>query len=160
MILNNSEIARQTISEGRLQSVTRSFDLKAEIIPCIEVSSVNTRTNYFLSGGQTTTGTITMTLPSGRRFWLKTIVASYCKDATCDIASGSTNVQVTVGGATKTVIAFPMLTTTAQIDRCVLSLPSPILLDVGSNVIFLGTFTAGALIRNLQISGYLEDIGS
>lgn len=110
------------------------------------------------SSVSSTTGTVTVfTTPANLDFYLNSVVAGYVKDATCDIATGSINVQANVQGTTRAFVLMPVLTTTAQDDIVSVSFPAPIKIDRSAAITITGTFTAGAMSRAICISGFTAE---
>jgi len=112
--------------------------------------------NVVSSSNTTITGDITIyTTPTARDFYLQSIIASYVKDATCDLSTGG-NIIVsgTAGGISRRFVVFPVITLTAQSQMVSIVFPKPIKLDKGTTIIMSGGFSVGVLVKSCQITGF------
>lgn len=141
-----------TLTEGFPQSLSSSITSVIDITPHFHkvMSSINDT--------GTTSGTRTVfTASTSKKTYIVGFHYSYIKDATCDITTGAgIAVRAVSGGATRTLAAFTVLTTTAQSESIFIQLPRPILMDRGGAVSHTGTYTAGTLVRSLTVHYYEE----
>jgi len=131
--------------------------LSDQIVPVIEVSPrLLQRSDIVRGSAVTTSGTITFfTTPTNIDFYLTSLLISYQKDATCDIASGIMDVSVTINGTGRVIASVSVLTLTAGSGYIPILLPKGgIKLDRATGVNFSGTFTVGALVRAINLTGY------
>lgn len=139
--------ATEKVPNETLDKVQLTYDLNKNI------------SNFIFSGSSTSTGTLTVALPSispTADIYLTGVCFSIIKDATCDIADGS--IVFTVVNDTSTsnlnLLRIANLTLTAQNETIHASFPFPIKVKNGSSVTIPGTFTVGKLIRVFSATGY------
>jgi len=106
------------------------------------------------------TGTMTVTMPTidaRSEIYITNINFSYAKDATCDIATGSLQANLTTAlqGIVKIIGQLALITLTAQQDSINISLPYPIKVKPNTNVTLGGTFSLGVMVRNMSVTGFI-----
>lgn len=129
------------------QELVRIAPTATAVIP---VGTLQGASNYVKSGNSSTTGSIAPTLPDGYDYYLVGAALSVAKDATCDIATGSVDMQLLVGGVLTTALRLSVLTTTAQSISNSISLANPLKVEPGTCAI-TGTFTAGVCNRSYSM---------
>jgi len=122
------------------------------IQPVLEVGPRHT--NVMRRQVRSTSGTSTLyTTPSDKDFFLTYAMLSYSKDATSD------NVEIPLlivqDGASIRVIQINSQTTTAESRTIIVTFPYPVKCDKASAITFITTFTAGALVCNGVIGGFI-----
>lgn len=132
------------------------------VLPVIDVNPKHARViNKLIASSSVTTGTTTVyTTPTDRDFYLYGISIGYSKDAVCDQATGTINVQCTPASTSTavTIFALPLLTLTAQQFMNQVSFDIPILLARGTNVTFgNASFTVGLQSRSCCLQGLIVD---
>lgn len=143
--------AKLTLAEGFPQS------LSSQIIPVIDMSpDFHKNLSSFVNGSNATGNSVLYTGTSGKKLCIVSAAIAVAKDATCDLATGPIQITYVQGGVTKTLIALPNLTLTAQQMETSISLIRPIICDAGTNVACTVTYTAGNLRRQMQVYGYEE----
>lgn len=116
------------------------------------------RIEFIIGGGQSSTGSFNIyTTPTTKDFYLTDISASLIKDVVCDSATGAIYVSVVIGGVVSKIINFSIISLTAQDKTISLHFDAPIKLDRGTNVAFIGTFTAGVMRRDISLMGYFVE---
>ena len=146
-----------SISEDAMRIFnTKSFDnISSEVSPIIQPTiEIKRYANLILSSTATTTGAISISSPADKDFYVTGIQISYSKNVTCDIASGRMSVSVNIEGVSKHIIGFAVQTLTAENDSLSTQYTTPIKVDRGSTFSMSGSFTAGALVRVMNIQGY------
>lgn len=141
----------------------RILDLKEENIS--EVSSVLQPTkeikrmcDLIKTTNASTTGTMTVALPSDKDCYITNIEASYIKNAACDVATGVLTVSLpTLGSSAYSIIQLPVITLTAQQEIVSIQFEHPIKCARGLNAAMTGAFTAGVMVRTLAVQGYTEE---
>lgn len=82
------------------------------------------------------------------------IVASFSKNAACDVASGALDIRATIDGTVRNIARFAVLTLTAERDTLAISFVPALRIDRGTTIDFSGAFTAGAMARTISAFGY------
>lgn len=157
--IHNSEITKtlRELADIQLNEVS-NLPLGTTIAPVLVVNPHNTL-NYFANSQKTTTGDITITIPSNKDFYLTGLNVSFIKDATCDISTGRITVNATPkNDASKELMGLSVLTTTAQNQSLVQNFQKPILLERGSSIIMGGTYSAGLMSRYISLNGYTVEV--
>lgn len=160
--IDNSETIKNLNDSIRGNAVSNlaPTQLSKEVMPVIDINpNTNKKNNIVRGASSANTGSIVgYTTPTDKDFYLTNISMSYVKNATCDIATGGYGAYVNMWGESgiQSLHQFALLTTTAQSDGISIELANPIRLQRGTNIIFDGTFTAGALMRTINVSGYIE----
>lgn len=104
----------------------------------------------------TTTADLTLyTTPTDRDFYLTFAQISIVKNATDD--GTNTNLNVTIGGASVTLMSIRGLTTTAQDQSLVSNFTVPIKLDRNSAIRVAHATTAGSIAKYGSIAGFIVD---
>lgn len=141
--------ARLSISEGYPQ------DLGKTVVPVMDMTPEFHRFDFPISANPVTTGAVTvLTTLDRRQYYLTGVSMSLVKNATCDIATGQVGLTVVIEGVTTTVCAIAVLTLTAEAREKTVIFKDPIKLDNASIISLTGTFTAGAMSRQVTIYGY------
>jgi len=136
-----------TISEGLPQNLLPNVQPVLDMTPRFHRNTICQVSNTTASG----TATI-LTAQASKRYLIHGYQASFVKDAACDTANGSVQVNFTQGAIVKGLFAFPVLTLTAERDSSTAMFVSPILCDENTAITFSNqTFTAGNLRRSVVI---------
>lgn len=110
--------------------------------------------NVVIGANQSTTGSFTIyTTSASKDFYLSSITASFAKDSTCDIATGAINITANVGGISRALAGFSVITLTAQANNLQITFAKPIKIDKSAAIAIGGAFTLGVMARFLSISG-------
>lgn len=161
-VIQNSDLIQELVRVSKTQS---AFDLPRTLSPIINPTL---ETHPFLvvpinvvkNNQSAATGTVTVyTAPTAAqkaKAWLWGFTVSYVKDATCDIATGRLALQITQLGVTRDLMAFPVITLTAQSERASIMLPKPILLDPGTSIVYPVTYSLGVMSRTCTAFVYEE----
>lgn len=161
MIIQNpraTEIIRDqaglTLSEGFPQN------LLSNVQPVMDMTPNNFLEMIPISGSQPTSGAGTMyTGVKGKRLHIYGISLGFVKNAICDSSSSNVYITITQNGVSKTLIALPYLTLTAERDSTSISFKHPIICDENTNVVIgSNTFTDGTFRRYCTIFGHEEII--
>jgi len=114
--------------------------------------------NIVRHNSSSSSGNISLyTTPTDKDFYLTGILLSIVKDATCDVATGTININTVINGATRRVADIAVLTTTAQSQSVVVSFPFPLKVDRNVAFTISGTFTVGNMSRTGVLQGYTEE---
>lgn len=102
-----------------------------------------------------TGGATIYTTPTDKDFYLTSIQLSSQSDATAD----NTSILVTanIEGVSRRLINVGKLTTTARVVDIFLDFAIPIKIDRGAIIAFANSFTVGASITNVSITGYTAE---
>jgi len=112
-----------------------------------------------IHNSNTASGNITLHTTSDKKdTYVTGVLLSIAKDATCDISTGTINVNSTILGKVRRLADLAVLTTTAQSSQIFVNFPFPVKLDRNVAVNISGTFTAGACSRTGILFGYEEDV--
>lgn len=160
--IQNTEAIKAIRDSARL-SVSEGFpqELDTRVVPVIDMSPIiNKEINVVRSQNSTASGAVniyTTNNSGGYRFYLKSIYFAMIKDSNCDVANGVINVTANVDGVNRTLVAIPVLTTTAQNEAVYIYFNTPVKLDLGATITMAATFTLGAMARTCTITGYEQD---
>lgn len=139
-------------------------ELAEKIVPTFETNPALLRRDMILGfGSSTATGTITFLAPADNPVTKRTFITGfsfgYCKDAACDAGTGLISINITPKGkaANTRLIAFPVITLTAQSDTVTQTLLNPLEIEPNTSITSLTTMTAGVLSRCGTIYGYQID---
>jgi hypothetical protein len=159
--IHNTDLIKELKDGGKLQQLRDVIpsQLADKVVPVMEVNpKMLRRTNVMKALAKATSGTSTIyTTPSDKDFFLTGAVLTLNKDAANDLATGTVNLTVVQDGETKTIIAMPVITLTAQDKTLVCPIIYPAKLDRGSVIAVSGTFGAGVLNRVGIITGFIID---
>jgi len=163
--INRSDVIQKAVNDLNLQPGTDK--IPTETLDKVQlVYSLNReKSNFILSGSSTSTGTITLTIPTltdGQEFFLNSVSFAVAKDATCDNATGRLTINATGPfdiGVSKEIAGIATVTLTADSQSQTIVYTRPIKLKSASTVTFPGTFTAGAMSRWVQITGTITSSG-
>ncbi len=109
------------------------------------------------SSSTANTGTrIIFTTPTDRDFFMTSSFLGYTCDATCDSITYSLNI-LPKGRALANVVILSKQTLTTTTENTNFVFPNPILLERGSNINMIQTFSAGTSVINGSISGFEKD---
>jgi len=163
MVTNtNSEISRQLSDSIKLQQtegvpsqVTNSYSPTLEVNPTlVKKADVLVSLNASTSASSNTV----LAAQTGRSFVICGYTYNFFKDATCDAATGTAQLLVTITGDEESLERIPSITTTLQQVYKTVTLARPIKLDAGTQIrIFQGTFTVGVFHRTVTVWGYWDD---
>jgi hypothetical protein len=133
-----------------------SDNVSPNLVPVITVDPI---VRIVRNGNTSSTGTFTVyTTPSDKDFYLTAIELTMAKDVTCDAATGSVGMNITVDGVSVAVVTIAFITLTAQTSTVVVPFTFPIKVDRGTTITGSVTFTAGAMRRSCCIYGYTEEV--
>jgi hypothetical protein len=159
MRINRSDIIQKAVND--LASSASGEKIPNETLDKVQLTyGLNRQFSSFVSSTSiTTTGTLSLTLPSvsaGAEIYITGITASFAKDATCDIATGRIAVSVTpdASNVSTNIFNFAVLTLTADAQTVVYTFPYPLKVRAGATPQITGTFTVGALTRALSVVGF------
>lgn len=156
----NADVKQEIITSQRLQT-TLGDEIK-EPIPVIEVNSKLVKDGFAKNDSQTTTGNLGTTASSlgtvTQDWYLAALSFGFVKNATCDVASGTLQVTVTINGTSTVVASIPVLTLTAERADKFIIFPHPIKVDKNTTATMSGTFTAGSMIRSVTYIGWKDNV--
>jgi hypothetical protein len=157
MININSEVT-QGIQKAIKRQGTPEYKVSDTIIPTIEVNPQIIK-NVVIANVDTGTSGATTIIASdpNRDIYITSVSLSIIKDVTCDIATGSVNVNSTFLGALKNIIGLPVISLTAQNQSISVSFPHPLKIDRNAGVSISGTHAAGVLRRNVVVSYFVDE---
>lgn len=125
------------------------------VIPVTPVSRIVKQAGSNVSGNVPV-----YTTPSDKDFYLTSVTLSYSKNVTCDVANGAYRLSVVIDGVTTYIASIALQTLTADNSNLSLNLSTPVKIDRGTSIATTNSFTAGAFIRQVCISGYTEEVTS
>jgi len=116
--------------------------------------------NFVATNNTTSSGTLTVTMPTidaRSEIYITNIIASFAKDASCDVATGRIGINVTPNeaGIAKEIVGFSTITLTADSQNISIPLPYPLKLKANTNVTFGITFAAGLCSRFVSVVGFI-----
>lgn len=157
----NSELSKEFTEGGKIQ-ISRDripTEFAEKVVPVMEVNpKFFRRINILSTSNKPTTGANTAyTTPTDRDFFLTNVQFSLIKDSTCDQATGTVTLTSTQDGVSKTIVAIPVITLTAQSESIQVNFPYPIKLDRGVIVTTTATYTVGVMVRQTNLQGYTVD---
>lgn len=121
----------------------------------VAVIHIERYANIVRDVNSTSTGSITAYItPADKDFYLTSLCLSYSKNVTCDVATGRVPINVLVEGASRAVCAIACLTLTAESNVIFVEFKRPIKVDRNTSITCGATFTAGAMSRSIQLTGY------
>jgi len=145
--------------------LNRIFNFKSgdavdnEVEGTYAVVPVTPITELVTHNSNTASGNITLHTTSDKKdTYVTGVLLSFVKDATCDIPTGTININSTIAGKARRLADIAVLTLTAQSNQIFVTLPFPIRLDRNVAVNISGTFTAGTCSRTGILFGYEEDV--
>jgi len=159
--INRSDVIQKAVND--LGISTSGEKIPNETLDKVQLTyDLNKKfSTFILSGSQSTTGQISVTLPTvsaGGEIYLTGLNVSYIKDATCDIATSvsalALNVTPDASNVSISIFRPTTITLTAQSSDVSIALPYPLKLKVGTTVTMSGTFSAGVLARSVSIIGF------
>jgi len=102
-----------------------------------------------------TTGTVTLFTAIGDRdVFVTALSLSIIKDATCNIATGTIELNTTVRGVATALLAIAVISVTAQSERITISFPTPVMIDRNTAITLTGTYTLGVMARVATLEAY------
>lgn len=156
----NQTIINNITDELRLNPIHDIIPRKVmpSISPVFEVNpklaNVAGSANSATSAGAATALTTSSSLDT----YITGVCLSISKDATCDAASGTLGANVTINGATISLVTLQHQTLTAIQDAIALSLPFPLKVDRNSTIRTTNlTFTAGACRVGITFNGFTRE---
>lgn len=144
-LINSSQKVFNFKGGENIEEVAEFIQPVKEILP---------RLNFVNNTQATSTGTLSLGVPSTGDFYLYGLSYSLVKDAVCDQATGRININVTVDGTTRTLWGYPIITLTAQSINVVLRFDYPLRLDRSSTISQSSTYTVGVQSRTMEIQAY------
>lgn len=141
-------------------------EIAEKVIPVMEVNpkffrKVNGVVSVLLSATGSGTILANSTIAPLKKFVLTGFTYQIVKDVVCDVATGTITATLIQDGQTKTFLAVPVITLTAQQFSGEVTLNPPIETDMGTNISWASkAFTAGVMQRNITIYGYYIDTPS
>lgn len=158
--INRSDVIQKAVNDLALSTATDK--IPSEILDKVQLTyDLNRKfSSFVVSNTSSSTGNLTVTMPTvdeRSEIYLTTITMDMVKDATCDVASGSLSLTLTPdrSGIATSSYRFAVLTATAQDKNFVISLPYPLRLKPNTNLVLSGSFTAGAMVRTVSLSGFI-----
>lgn len=155
----NGEIVDSFIKDLELQTNVDNpvIVIKQEGFPVYDIS--NRRSTQIYQQASTTTGSTTITIASklSKKFALTSIHVSYDKNAACDVATGTLNVDVFRDGLSIYLMKLYVTTLTAEGNSYNICFNSPLVINStasGALARISGSFTAGTMNRNIIVTGY------
>jgi hypothetical protein len=160
--IHNSDLSKELREGAKIQiSIDKiPTELAEKVVPVMEVNPKMLRyITHSYGDVKTTTGSLSpLTFSSTKDTYLTNVNASFVKDATCDIASGSIAINAQPDGSGVVPLAqFSVLTTTAQSGVMNITLNPPMKMKRSSVLTITGTFTAGALARSIAAQYFEVD---
>jgi len=162
--INNSEITKLLVDGARLHPAADKIPdrLAESVVPVLDVTPRLARYVNFsgvAATGTSNTAVTAVTGPSDRDFYLTEITYHLLKDATCDAATGSVTLNVTIDGVTRGIATISHISLTAQDNLIPLNFSPPIKIDRGTTLRSTNlTFAAGVCRMSVQGAGYLVDL--
>jgi hypothetical protein len=154
----NSQIVAETVNALKIDLNTEQVPAA---IPVVEVGLKCSKTAEIFSTVNVATGTSTLLASADNirgDVYVTSIQFGVIKDATCDVATGSLPITVTIGGINKVIAYIPIITLTAQNIVISCSFPHPIKIDRKTAITSVGTFTAGVMIRTYVMTYYIDEV--
>jgi hypothetical protein len=156
---NNSNLTKELIEGGRLQITEGVPRLLAQNIqPVLEVNPKllsRTKVLGLTIARNTSASGINIFVGTGKQAIITGIIFACVQDVTSDNVVSYIN--ITIDGNTNTIVLNRKATTTADKVYVTIQFPIPIKIDLGSNVTFTHTFTAGSSTSDLIVFGYVDD---
>jgi len=157
--INRSDVIQKAVND---LSISQSGEkIPNETLDKVQLTySLNKQfSSFVLSTGSTSTGSMSVTLPSvsaGADTYITGINYSYVKDATCDVATGTLVASVTpdASNVSTNIVRLSVLTTTAQQDNVALVFPYPLKVKNGTTIGGSNTFSVGSLSRSITVTGF------
>ena len=157
--INRTDVIQKAVNDLALSQ--SSDKIPNETLDKVQLTySLNKKFSSFVSyGSANTTGTMSLGTPAvsvGAETYLTGITASFAKDATCDLATGSIGLSIipAESNVATTILSFSVITLTAQNQTLSMSLPYPLKIKGGSAISFASTFSLGVLTRSLSAVGF------
>lgn len=158
--INRSDIIQKAVNDLGLSAADAK--VPNETLDKVQLTyNLNRQFSTFIvASGSSSTGTFNTALPTvstGSETYLTGVTLSFIKDSTCDIATGAVQVSITPtdSNVASVIINAAVLTLTAQDKDVFLALPYPFKVKNASNISVSGTFTVGAMRRNVSAFGFV-----
>jgi hypothetical protein len=155
--IKNNDTIKEIIKGANIQTNEQiPLELARSVVPTMEVNPALLRKANIVRGGTANTSSSTSsvyTTPTDRDFYLTSVNYFITKDAASDNASNTVIINVAESGD-QVLISVPAITATALTYGTSLTFSHPIKLTRGTTVRMSSSFTAGVLIRSLNITGY------
>jgi len=159
--INNTDLMNELRDVAKIQVGSDMIPnvMSNQVVPVIDVNPKHARIiNLVESVSKSTTGAANVyTTPTSNDFFLCGVNSSFDKNVTCDLADGRLALVVTINGAEKVIIGHSVITLTAERGEIAVDFNRPIKLDRNTTIYMAGTFTAGKLLRQISIYGYIVD---
>jgi len=155
----NSDLSKELVDGAKIQIAVDGIpsEIAEKVVPVMEVNpKMFRRTNICVGTSKVVTATLlAYTTPTDRDFFLTSVDIGMIKDATCDQATGTININgVSENGTTCIFAQIPVIVTTAQSEQVNSLFIPPMKLKRGSAINISGTYTAGLMSRTTVIKGY------
>ncbi len=153
MRIQNGELLNAVKEEIKIQGMEFPSELQNVVVPVYPLLPRSKTKARQVS----TTGDVTIiTAPnaqSQKKLYITSVAIAYTKDVVCD--NTGLVIQVYQDNAAQTIISQPLTTTLAQTGNMVITFNTPIVIDVGTAVTLIGTFTAGTMTKFGSITYFL-----
>jgi hypothetical protein len=157
----NTELFKELKDGAKVQQLTSVIpnQLAEKVVPVMEVNPKLLKRATIIankSQSSTTTGATVLTTPLGRDLFITGINVSNSQSVLSDNVVIALN--TTIDGKTSQPLYYrtkETLTAGSFFDNVVFS--SPVKIDQGVNILFVGVFTAGTCVSNITLFGYYTD---
>lgn len=152
----NSQIVQEIVNGLKLDS-------RIDKIPSIQpvfITNMKLVKNMEVAGTtRSISGTLTgITTPTNQDFYLLGFDYDMIKDSACDLATGPLYIYIYQNGNQKPIYVCPTITLTAQTQNKSIMFNHPIKIDKGTAITTNATFTAGTLIRTLNLYYFIDEV--
>lgn len=158
--INKSDIIQKAVNDLALS--TSSDKIPTETLDKVQLTyDLNKKfSNFVIQAFSSTTGSLAITFPTigaNQEIYLTSLDLGIAKDATCDVATGSTAAKITpdASNISTTILQIPIITLTAQnwVSHIDLSYPLKLKPNVAGTI--AGTFTVGTFCRSFSATGFI-----
>ena len=153
MPIQSGDITDQARSELHLEQSELPTRISGNNVSFVYPINRRYSTIHKAQVGATTSPATIYTTPTDRDFYLTSVQLATTKDVVCDNVLAY--VSVTVDAKVDNIISLLSNTITLSQDHAEMSFPYPLKIDRGIAMTIVGTFTAGAMIKRAQITGFL-----
>jgi len=158
--INRSDVIQKAVNDLGISTSTEK--IPNETLDKVQLTyNLNRNFSSFLtSGGATSSGTLTVALPTidaRSEIYITAINCNYSKDATCDQSTGTLAVKATPvdQGIAKDIATFSVTTLIAQYDSVNLAYPYPIKIKPNTSLTFASSFSVGSMTKAIQVAGFI-----